>query len=152
MKKSKVIEIFKFLSTIKLNKINDKDVRSAVVSNHLQMYSVSKKYEEDVEELRKRVFEGKTEELEELIRLREEFKGESNTEKKSKIIAKIAKDYKEILELENSFYKELNSILDEEVQLNLKKVNKESFVDTCAEAEVNITGGDLIFLEELFED
>ena len=151
MKKSRVIEIFRFLGNIKINKITNKEVRSAVISNHLQMYNIAKQYEEDVKELQKRLFEGKDEEIQKLNELREKFNSETNEDVKRDLIKTITSEYKDILNLEMEFNNEASRQLNTEVELNLKKVKQDDFVETCIEANVDITGRDLISLKDLFE-
>ena len=151
MKKSRVIEIFRFLGNIKINKITNKEVRSAVISNHLQMYNIAKQYEEDVKELQKRLFEGKEEEIQKLNELREKFNSETNEDVKRDLIKTITSEYKDILNLEMEFNNEASRQLNTEVELNLKKVKQDDFVETCVEADVDITGRDLISLTDLFE-
>lgn len=151
MKKSRVIEIFRFLGNIKINKITNKEVRSAVISNHLQMYNIAKQYEEDVKELQKRLFEGKDEEIQKLNELREKFNSETNEDVKRDLIKTITSEYKDILNLEMEFNNEASRQLNTEVELNLKKVKQDDFVETCIEANVDITGRDLISLTDLFE-
>jgi len=151
MKKSRVIEIFRFLGNIKINKITNKEVRSAVISNHLQMYNIAKQYEEDVKELQKRLFEGKEEEIQKLNELREKFNSETNEDVKKDLIKTITSEYKDILNLEMEFNNEASKQLNVDVELNLKKVKQDDFVETCVEANVDITGRDLISLKDLFE-
>lgn len=151
MKKSRVIEIFRFLGNIKINKITNKEVRSAVISNHLQMYNIAKQYEEDVKELQKRLFEGKEEEIQKLNELRDKFNSETNEDIKRDLIKTITSEYKDILNLEMEFNNEASKQLNVDVELNLKKVKQDDFVETCVEADVDITGRDLISLTDLFE-
>lgn len=151
MKKSRVIEIFRFLGNIKINKITNKEVRSAVISNHLQMYNIAKQYEEDIKELQKRLFEGKEEEIQKLNELREKFNSETNEDIKRDLIKTITSEYKDILNLEMEFNNEASKQLNVDVELNLKKVKQDDFVETCIEADVDITGRDLISLTDLFE-
>lgn len=151
MKKSRVIEIFRFLGNIKINKITNKEVRSAVISNHLQMYNIAKQYEEDIKELQKRLFEGKEEEIQKLNELREKFNSETNEDIKKDLIKTITSEYKDILNLEMEFNNEASKQLNVDVELNLKKVKQDDFVETCIEADVDITGRDLISLTDLFE-
>ena len=150
MKKSKVIEIFRFLSTIKLNKVSNKEMRSAIISNHMQMHNIAKQYDEDIKELQKRLFEGKEESIESLNSLREEYK-KANDSRKKEIETTIIKDHSDILSLEMEFNNEIVNLLNSEVELNLKKVTQDIFIDSCVEADVDITSGDLIILTDLFE-
>lgn len=150
MKKSRVIEIFRFLNTIKLNKVSNKEMRSAIISNHMQMHNIAKQYDEDVKELQKKLFEGKEENIESLNSLREEYK-KANDSRKKEIETNIIKDHSDILSLEMEFNNEIVNLLNSEVELNLKKVTQDIFIDSCVEADVDITSGDLIILTDLFE-
>lgn len=150
MKKSKVIEIFRFLNSIKLNKVSNKEMRSAIISNHMQMHNIAKQYDEDVKELQKKLFEGKEESIESLNSLREEYK-KANDSRKKEIETTIIKDHSDILSLEIEFNNEIVNLLNSEVELNLKKVTQDIFIDSCVEADVDITSGDLIILTDLFE-
>lgn len=152
MKKSKIIAIFRFLSGIKVSKIKDKDVRTAIVGNHLQMYKIAEEYDSDIKETQKKLFEGKDEEIKSLNDLREKYKIETDEEKKKDIIGIITDNYGEILALE----KELSSVIEEkfneEKELNLKKVKQEAFLDALVDADIDITPSDLIELSDLFEE
>lgn len=152
MKKSKIIAIFRFLSGIKVSKIKDKDVRSAIIGNHLQMYKIAEEYDSDIKETQKKLFEGKDEEIKSLNELREKYKIETDEEKKKDIIGIITDNYGEILALE----KELSSVIEEkfneEKELNLKKVKQDAFLDALVDADVDITPSDLIELSDLFEE
>lgn len=152
MKKSKIIAIFRFLSGIKVSKIKDKDVRTAIIGNHLQMYKIAEEYDSDIKETQKKLFEGKDEDVKALNDLREKYKHETDEEKKKDIIGIITDNYGEILALE----KELSSVIEEkfneEKELNLKKVKQEAFLDALVDADVDITPSDLIELSDLFEE
>lgn len=151
MRKSRIVEIFKFLGSIKLNKITNKDVRNAIISNHLRMYKVAQEHDEEIKELQKRLFEGKEEQVFILNKLREEYKNTSNNEVKIRIIKKINNEFSEILSLEQEFNDIFNDTLKEEKEVTLKKVSQEDFIQACVEADVDITSSDLIILTDLFE-
>ena len=151
MKKSRVIEIFRFLNGIKLNKVLDKDIRSMIISNHMQMHNIVKQYDEDVKELQRKLFSDKQSEIEELSKLREDYKNTDNISIKKEIESKIIKDYSDIISLEIEFNNELNNILNTEIDINLKKVSKENFVEMCVNADIEITANDLLILINLFE-
>lgn len=151
MKKSRVIEIFRFLNGIKLNKVLDKDIRSMIISNHMQMYNIVNQYDEDVKELQKKLFLDKQSEIEKLSKLREDYKNSDNISIKKEIESKIIKDYSDIISLEIEFNNELNNILNTEIDINLKKVSKENFVEMCVNADIEITANDLLILINLFE-
>lgn len=152
MKKSKIIAIFRFLSGIKVSKIKDKDVRSAIIGNHLQMYKIAEEYDSDIKEIQKKLFEGKDDDVKALNDLREKYKIEKDEEKKKDIIAIISDNYGEILALEKEMSDTIETRLKDEKEINIKKVSKDAFVDALVDAEVDVTPSDLIELSDLFEE
>lgn len=151
MKKSRIIEIFNFLSAIKINKVDSKDVRSAIISNHLMLYKIVQHHDDDVKELSKKLFEGKENDIEKLNELREKFKSEKDNIVKAGIIQTISSDYSEILALEKEYTEALITKLNEDVEITLKKVDKDIFVDACVAANVDITPIILIQLEDILD-
>lgn len=152
MKKSKIIAYFRFLSGIKVSKITDKEVRAAIISNHLQMYRVAQEHDEDVKEIQKKLFEGKDEKINALNDLRTKYQNEKDEAKKAEIVKIIVDNHAEILELEKELQNAVGEKLKEEKELNLKKVAQDAFIDACVEAEVDITPADLVELDGLFKD
>ena len=151
MKKRKIIGYFRFLSGINLSRVENKNVRSAVISNHLMMYRIVQQHDEDIKELQKKLFEGKEEEITALNNLREEYKTAEAEARKNEIVGTIMNDYKDLLQLESEFTAAINEKLDEDVNISLKKISQDEFVDVCFGAGIDITPADLIELEELLE-
>lgn len=152
MKKSKIIAVFRFLSNIKVSKIKDKDVRAAIIANHLQMYKIAEEYETDIKEIQKKLFEGKDEDVKSLNELREKYNLEKDEDKKNEIVNIIKDNYGEILKLEKEVADAIETRLKEEKEINIKKVNKEAFIDALIDAEIDVTPSDLIELSDLFND
>lgn len=152
MKKSKIIAVFRFLSNIKVSKIKDKDVRAAIISNHLQMYKIAEEYESDIKEIQKKLFEGKDEDVKSLNELREKYNLEKDEDKKNEIVNIIKDNFGEILKLEKEVADAMGTRLKEEKEINIKKVSKDAFIDALIDAEVDVTPSDLIELSDLFND
>lgn len=150
MKKEQIVSYFYFLNGINLSKIEDKAIRSAVISNHMMMYRIVKEHEEDVKELQKKLFEGKESEIGALNDLRERFRNEVDEAKKADIVKKIVDEHASTLALEKEYTEALSTKMKEEKEITLKKVNQDDFVDACVSADINITPSDLIALENLF--
>jgi hypothetical protein len=115
------------------------------------MYNIVNQYDEDVKELQKKLFLDKQSEIEKLSKLREDYKNSDNISIKKEIESKIIKDYSDIISLEIEFNNELNNILNTEIDINIKKASKEDFVETCVNADIEITANDLLILNNLFE-
>lgn len=151
MKKGKLITYFRLLSGMNLSKIENKEVRSAIISNHLMMYRLVQQHDEDIKELQKKLFEGKDEEIMALNKLREEYRDTADEAKKKEIVDKIMADHQPILQLEGELNGLLKEKLEEDVDITIKKVAQEDFVEACVKAEVDITPADLIVLDDLIE-
>lgn len=152
MKKSKIIAVFRFLSNIKVSKIKDKDVRAAIIANHLQMYKIAEEYESDIKEIQKKLFEGKDEDVKSLNELKEKYNLEKDEDKKNEIVKVIKDNFGEILKLEKEVADAIETRLKEEKEINIKKVNKDAFIDALIDAEIDVTPSDLIELSDLFND
>lgn len=52
MKRIEIINMFRTLGKIKLNKVEDKPLRNALISNHLKMFRIAKENDEYIASLR----------------------------------------------------------------------------------------------------
>lgn len=151
MKIETVLEMFKFLGTIKLNKF-PKELRTPILLNHTALNKIVKEFNADVEEMQKKMLEGKEEDVQKLTNYRSELVNEKNDSKRSEIIEKIKTECLEVLMLEQ----ELNHIyiqkLNESVDVKIEKISLEAFIEACAEADVDVTPEKLTQLTKLFND
>lgn len=148
MNKADVLNFSNFLSNLRLNKF-DKETRAAIISNSLLSNKIVKEIEENIQEARKKYFEGIEDELNTLTEYRKEYEIASDEEKsniKKGIITKCSRALAAEAEL-NEFG---NKLLVEEVDLPFVKVNRDSFVDQCLEADIDITVKVLEILDPLF--
>ena len=149
MKRSEIITIFRFFNDFKLNKFS-KNVRKSILSIHLASYKIAKEYDEAVQELQKKTFEGKDEQVQELMELRNEYRA-ADDKRKTEIEKTIVTDYKEILELERDLNQAIEDLLNETIDITFTKMKSDEFVEDCAKADVEITPATLIQLEPVFE-
>lgn len=150
MKKVEVLNLNQILSSIKLNKL-DKECRGIILNNHLKIYKVAKDITETVEEMMKKLTEGHESELRLLEQYRDEYKTADN-ERKSEIEERIDNECIVALEIEKEFAEFQNKLLSEEIEIEITKINREVFVDACAESGLDVTPADLMNLEYLFEE
>lgn len=75
MKIETVLEMFKFLGTIKLNKF-PKELRTPILLNHTALNKIVKEFNVDVEEMQKKMLEGKEEDVQKLTNYRSELMNE----------------------------------------------------------------------------
>lgn len=151
MKEGKIIEAFKLLNGIKMNVVSDKETRSAIISNHLQMYKVAQAHDEEVKKIYEKLFEGKEEDLKKVAELRQEFMNAKTSEERGAIIKELNDNYAHIFELEKEFNDAFAKKAEEEVEINLVKFNKEVFINACADSGVEFTMTDIVRLDEIFK-
>lgn len=148
MDKANVLNFSNFLSNLKLNKF-DKEIRAAIISNSLLSNRIVKEIEETIQEARKKYFEGIEDEVDSLVEYRKSFETASDEERsdiKKEIITKCSRALAAEAELSDFG----NKLLAEEVDLPIVKIDRNSFVDQCSEADIDVTVRILEILEPLF--
>ena len=152
MKRGKIIEAFRLINGIKMNVVTDKETRSAIISNHLQMYKMAENHENEVKEAYKKLFEGKEEEAQKVNELRQEFNTVGTTdERKIEIVKELTETYRPIIELEVEFNKVVEDMLNQDVDLNIVKLDKEAFVNACADSGIEFTMIEILRIEDIFK-
>lgn len=133
MKQSEINSVFQLLSRVKLNKVADKPTRNAIMTNHLRLYKKVEAAEKDIQELQKRLFEGKEKEMEEYNKLVSENKPVSE----------------EMKALVKEFNEAAQAILDNEVDVKIEQMEVEKFLDIFAEQDMDISMGDVIYFQNI---
>lgn len=153
MKRGQVIEAFRLINGIKMNVVSDKETRKAIISNHLQMYKVAEAHDNEVKEVYKKLFDGKEEDVAKVNELRQEFNtSETTIERKNEIVKDIIENYRHVIELETEFNTTIAARLDEEVDINLVKFNKDEFTNACADSNLEFTMLDILRIEDIFNE
>lgn len=134
MTNKELISIFNLLSSIKLNKVSDKETRSAILANHMALYKLNKGVNDDVEELRKRFFEGKEAELKKYIALQDAGKTDELDPKMRELVIEFNTEY--------------GNLMSSHADVSLKKIDADSFVDALAEQNIDITLEELARMQE----
>lgn len=112
MKRFEIINMYRILGKIKLNKIEDRELRNAIISNHLKMFRIANENDAYV------------------ISLREQFDPEAT---------------KELNEAYQAY-------ADEQVELDLIKVDRDKLSDAIAKGGIDFTLAEFVFLEPMFKD
>ena len=152
MKEGKIIEAFRLLNGIKMNVVTDKETRSAIISNHLQMYKVAQAHDEEVKKVHEKLFEGKEEDLRKVAELRQSFMNATTDEERARLVKELADNYSHIFALEREFNDVFVAKAEEDVELNVVKFDKAKFIDACADSGVEFTMTDIVRLEEIFKE
>lgn len=111
MKRIDIINMFRTLGKIKLNKVEDRVLRNILLANHPKMYKIAKENDEYV------------------IALREQF------------------DPDAVKEFSEAYQKYADQVVD----IDLDKINRESFGDMIAAGDIDMTLNEMMYLEPLFE-
>lgn len=112
MKRIEIINMFRTLGKIKLNKVEDKSLRNALISNHLKMFRVAKENDEYI------------------ASLREQFDPEA------------------VQDVNEAYQK----YAEEEVKIDLVKIDREAFGDMIAGSDIDLTLGEMTLIEPLFKE
>lgn len=112
MKRIEIINMFRTLGKVKLNKVEDKSLRNALISNHLKMFRVAKENDEYI------------------ASLREQFDPEA------------------VNDINEAYQK----YAEEEVAIDLVKIDGEAFGDMIAAGDIDLTLGEMTLLEPLFKE
>ncbi len=137
------ISIYKLLSSLKLNKFTDKETRKNLILTYANLSEVSKKFDEQVKILREKYLEDVGDELQDVAKIEEKLKSETNPEEIAKLQEE-QKEHKRVYELSNELNSEFNKILDSETEVSISKVNRDKFIEDVSD---DIT---LAQMEELF--
>jgi len=149
MKKENVLNFNDFLSNLKLNKF-DKEIRCAIVHNSILASKIVKDIQETFDAARKRFNEENETEIELLVKYRDQY-STATAEEKVSIVKSIEKECFNALRAERELNEFINNILLEDVTDEFVKIDRDSFIDQCAEADIDITAKMLENLVELFK-
>lgn len=150
MKRRTVLDAFRFINGIKMNVVSDKETRAAIISNHLKMYKVAEEHEVELKKMYDKLFEDKEEDMQKLHALRGEFHTTESEERRGEIVKEISENYSEHISLENEFNEFFEKRLNEELDVELVKFDKEAFINACADSGIEFTMIDIAKVEELF--
>lgn len=124
MKLSTANAVAGILSGMKINKILDKDVKTALVNDYLHLHRIVKRIDEDRKEIIEKFQKDWADELAEVEAFRKE--------------GKPVEGHEEYLEAERDANKALADLFTEEVETSVKAVPMEAFLDALDEGELTL--------------
>ena len=148
MKRANVLNFTQFLANLKLNKF-DKEIRAAIITNSMIANKISKDFNEMVEIARSRYTEGLETEIEMLVSLRDKYSTVS-AEERDVIEKEVVEKCSGALKAESELNEFVTNLLNEDISESFVKINKDDFVNQCADADIDITVNLLDQLNELF--
>lgn len=126
MKKKEIKTALEALKTIKMPKIEDKELRNGIISDHFKLLGEQKKYEVDIENLRTAHLGAFEDEQREIQELNQELQTELDRVKQVELAKKI-NSHKEYAKAVVDFSKAVEDLGNEEVEI--KGIPHEKFME-----------------------
>ena len=147
MKQIELNNIFEFLRKIRINKINDRETKIGLINIHMELYKKVQEFDEYIKELQKKYFEGKESELEVYNQQVAQMQT-ADPEKRDELEASLDPEIKKLVIEFNSL---INARLDQEIPIELEKVDKQKFIEALIDLDIEFTCDDLIVLKDLYK-
>lgn len=147
MKQIELNNIFEFLRKIRINKINDRETKIGLINIHMELYKKVQEFDEYIKELQKKYFEGKELELEAYNQQVAQMQT-ADPEKRDELEASLDPEIKKLVIEFNSL---INARLDQEIPIELEKVDKQKFIEALIDLDIEFTCDDLIVLKDLYK-
>ena len=147
MKQIELNNIFEFLRKIRINKINDRETKIGLINIHMELYKKVQEFDEYIKELQKKYFEGKESELEAYNQQVAQMQT-ADPEKRDELEAALDPEIKKLVIEFNSL---INARLDQEIPVELEKIDKQKFIEALIDLDIEFTCDDLIVLKDLYK-
>ena len=147
MKQIELNNIFEFLRKIRINKINDRETKIGLINIHMELYKKVQEFDEYIKELQKKYFEGKESELEVYNQQVAQMQT-ADPEKRDELEAALDPEIKKLVIEFNSL---INARLNQEIPVELEKIDKQKFVEALIDLDIEFTCDDLIVLKDLYK-
>jgi len=116
MKKKELKAALDALKQIKLPKIEDKELKNAIIKDHFAMLGAYKKFEDDIQNCQTVHLEPYKEERAEVEALQQKLNSETEQEKKQAIINEI-ESHTDLIKAIGEFNEAVNKLAEEEVEI-----------------------------------
>ena len=147
MKNNSILNIYQFLDKIDISKLEDTNLVCKVLYNLSKLDEENSKIKKRFESVQSKLFKDKTDRVSELSELRKTI----NSENEAEISKKIKQEYRDILDLEQIYYKVVNSILDEHIDIDLDKIDRKEVSYICKILGIDLSLQEFIELRDLIK-
>lgn len=147
MKNNSILNIYQFLDKIDISKLEDTNLVCKVLYNLSKLDEENSKIKKRFESVQSKLFKDKTDRVSELSELRKTI----NSENEAEISKKIKQEYSDILDLEQIYYKVVNSILDEHIDIDLDKIDRKEISYICKILGIDLSLQEFIELRDLIK-
>lgn len=138
------------LASVKLTKF-DKAVRLAAIRNFAALKTVVKEYEAFQEALKEKMFEDRKDELSIVSELRNKIRNTDKQEEFISLYSSLVDDYREFLNVEEEFGKELKVKMNDNVEVGIFPVSIDSWIDCLLAGEIDFSPADIEALQFMYE-
>lgn len=135
MKKSEIKPALNALKTIKMPKIEDKDLRNTIIKDHMALLGESRKLEAKIDDLRSAHLGALADEQKVVNDLREELRTAIESHEAARIFKEI-QSHKDYLDAEAALIKAINDLYAEEVEVT--PVDSEKFLEEIQKQDYDL--------------
>ena len=156
LKRKELNRVYSILDTVKLNKIDDAEIRKVVLRIVLGGKKDAAIMQNDVEDTRRKYFdEFKSEDLiafQDGINEVTKLLIQNKKEEAAALDKKLGKKYPKLLKAYQSFNSAITELQNDEVELNIEPVSSEDFVEAMLGQDLDITGNFLESFTSIFKN
>lgn len=149
MKQREMNNVFEFLKKVQISKVKDRDVKKTLVSAYMSIYKKMEEFDKDIQELRKKYFEGKEDAVREYDSIVQQMQNESDMKKQKSLAESINPETQELVK---EYLEMLNTYLDRDVEVSFETVDKDKFIEALIDLDVEFACDDLIILKALYHE
>lgn len=149
MKQREMNNVFEFLKKVQISKVKDRDVKKTLVSAYMSIYKKMEEFDKDIQELRKKYFEGKEDAVREYDSIVQQMQNEPDLEKQKSLAESINPETQELVK---EYLEMLNTYLDRDVEVSFETVDKDKFIEALIDLDVEFACDDLIILKALYHE
>ena len=113
----------------------------------MELYKKVQEYSEYIKELQKKYFEGKESELDTYNQQITKIQ-EAEPEKRAELESELDPKMKELVMEFNSL---INERLNQDIEVNINKIDKDKFIEALIDLDIEFTCDDLIVLKDLYK-
>jgi hypothetical protein len=149
MKQREMNNVFEFLKKVQISKVKDRDVKKTLVAAYMSIYKKMEEFDKDIQELRKKYFEGKEDSVREYDSIVQQMQNEQDLKKQKSLAESINPETQELVK---EYLEMLNTYLDRDVEVSFETVDKDKFIEALIDLDVEFACDDLIILKALYHE
>ena len=137
MKQFVINETFEFFSKLKINKIEDSEIRNKIIDIYMSLYDKMDDWNKTLSSFREEFFKGNEDKLDKY----------NAAIQKNRESPEVDEDTKKII---SEFNIEVSNMLNKDVEVSFKKLTRNELVEALTNLEIEFTCTDLILLKDFY--